>query len=97
MPLRRELMSLGLELRHLIRDPNVQTKLLLDRQKKISELQTKLENLSFSFQIKLREVLTKEQLESLPQDYMLGTETVYGIGKGSDRDRVLQKGTIWRK
>jgi len=97
LALRIELISLRFELRHLIRDPNVQSKILLDRQKKILELQTKHENLSFSFQLKLREILTKEQLESLPQDYMLGTETVYGIGKGVDRDRGLQKGTIWRK
>ena len=43
IPLRRELMSLRFELRHLIRDPNVQPKVLFDRQKKISDLQVPMQ------------------------------------------------------
>ena len=69
MPLRRELMSLKFELRHLIRDPNVQPKILLDWQKKISELQAKLDNIVFSYQLKARSIFTKEQLERLPQGW----------------------------
>jgi CheY-like chemotaxis protein len=41
VPLRRELMSLRFELFHLIRDSNVQSNILLDRQKRISELRAK--------------------------------------------------------
>ena len=89
MPLRRELMSLRFELRHLIRDPNVQSKVLFDRQKKISDLQVKLDNLSLSYQIKARSMLTKEQLEQLPQNCSLGTSPEYemliGIGRGLRR------------
>ena len=89
MPLRRERMSLKFELRHQIRDPNIQPKVLFDRQKKISDLQVKLDNLSFSYQIKARSILTKEQLEQLPQDCSLEMSLEYeiliGIGRGPRR------------
>jgi len=82
MPLRRELMSLRFELRHLIRDQNVPSKTLLERQRKISELQGKLEGLSLSYQIKARSIFTKEQLEQLPQDCSLGMEAGFGMWMG---------------
>ena len=89
MPVRKELMSIRFELRHLIRDPNVSSKVLFDRQKKISELQVKLDNLSLSYQIKARSILTKEQLEQLPQDCSLGMSPEYdiliGVGRGPRR------------
>jgi hypothetical protein len=85
MSLRMELMSLRFELRHLIRDPNVQPKILLDRQKKISELQPKLDDLLLSYQIKARSIFTKEQLERLPQDCSLGLEIGNGMGIGMGR------------
>jgi hypothetical protein len=80
LPLRIELISLRFELRHLFRDPNVQPKILLDRQKKISELQAKLGDLSLSYQIKARSIFTKEQLAKFPQDCFLGMEVGYGMG-----------------
>jgi hypothetical protein len=49
LPLRIELMSLRFELRYLVRDPNVQSELLFDRQKKISQAQAKLDDLSLSY------------------------------------------------
>ena len=84
LPLRIELMSLTFELRYLVRDPNVQSKLLFDRQKKISELQAKLDDLSLSYQIKARSIFTKEQLEQLPSGFSMGTRfgTDIGIGRG---------------
>jgi len=85
MPLWRELMLLKLELRHLIRDPNVQPKILLDRQKKISELWAKLDNLWVSYMIKARSIFTKEQLERLPRDCSMGIELGSGIERGSGR------------
>ena len=39
-------MTLKIELKYLVQDPNIQPGILLDRQKKISELQAKLDNLS---------------------------------------------------
>jgi Spy/CpxP family protein refolding chaperone len=85
LPLRRELISSRFELRHLIRDPNVQPKTLLDLQKRISELQTRLDNLSLSYQIEVRTILTKEQLEQLPQDCSLGISPEYDVLTGIGR------------
>lgn len=89
VPLRRELMSLRFELFHLIRDSNLQSNILVDRQKKISGLRAKLDNLSLSYQIKARSIFTKEQLDQLPQDCLLGMDTIYeipiGIGRGPRR------------
>jgi hypothetical protein len=84
IPLRGELMYLRIELRHLIRDQNVPSKTLLEWQRKISELQGKLENLSLSHQIKARSIFTKDQLEQLPPDFSMATgfETDIGIGRG---------------
>jgi Spy/CpxP family protein refolding chaperone len=85
-PLRMELMSLRFELRYLLRSPNVQLEVLLDRQKKISEVQMKLDSLSFSYQMKARSVFTKKQLERLPANCLPGTDKGYemfmGIGRG---------------
>jgi DNA-binding response OmpR family regulator len=85
MPLRRDLMGLRFELRHLARDTNVQSKVLFDRQKKISELQAKLDNLLLSYQIKARSIFTKEQLEQLPEDCLLGIELGFGMDIGIGR------------
>ncbi|MGB7574388.1 MAG: hypothetical protein WBN53_11120, partial [Thermodesulfobacteriota bacterium] len=85
MPLRRDLIVLRLEFRYLVRDPNVRPKILLDRQKKSSELQAKLGNLVFSFQMKARSIFTKEQLEQLPEDCLLGIESGFGMDAGTRR------------
>jgi Spy/CpxP family protein refolding chaperone len=84
-PLRRELISSRFELRHLIRDPNVQPKTLLDLQKRMSELQARLDHLSLSYQIEVRTILTKEQLEQLPQDCSLGISPEYDVLTGIGR------------
>ncbi len=80
-PLRMELVALRIELRHLIRDPNVPSNVLWDRQKRISELQMKLDNLSFSSQMKARTVFTKEQQERLPKDCLLEMDTDMTFGR----------------
>jgi Spy/CpxP family protein refolding chaperone len=89
MPLRRDLLPLRVELRYSIQNPKVQPKTLLDLQKRISELQAQLESLSLSCQIKARSLLTKEQLERLPEDCLSGVdtgfETMIGIGRGPQR------------
>lgn len=85
-PVRIKLMSLRFELHNLIRDPNVQPKILLDRQKKISELQAKLNDLSLSYQIKARSIFTKEQFAKFPQDCSLGMEVGYGMGVGGSKN-----------
>jgi len=91
MPLRREFMSLRFELRHLIRDPNVGPEILLDRQRKISKVQTKLDSLSLSYLVKARSVFTKDQLEQLPQDCSFGMEAGFGMRMGMG----TRKGSRW--
>jgi Spy/CpxP family protein refolding chaperone len=88
LPLRMELIAFRFELRHLIRDPNVQPKILLDWQKKISELQAKLNDLSLSYQIKARSIFTKEQFAKFPQDCSLGMEVGYGMGVMGGKDHI---------
>jgi hypothetical protein len=88
LPLRIKLMSLRFELKHLIRDPNVQPKILLHRQKKISELQAKLNALLLSYQIKARSIFTKEQFAKFPQDCSLGMEVGYGMGVRYGKDHI---------
>ena len=89
MPLRRELLPLRVELRYSIQNPKVQSKTLFDLQKRISELQSQLESLTLSYQIKTRSLLTKEQLERLPEGYLSGVDTGFemmiGIGRGPQR------------
>jgi Spy/CpxP family protein refolding chaperone len=89
MPLRRELLSLRIELRHSILNPKVQSKTLLDLQRRISELQAQLESLSLSYQIKARSLLTEEQLGRLPEECLSGVDTGFemmiGIGRGPQR------------
>jgi Spy/CpxP family protein refolding chaperone len=87
-PLRIKLMSLKFEMRHLIRDPNVQSKILLDLQKKISELQAELGDLWLSYQIKTRSIFTKEQFAKFPQDCSLGMEVGYGMGVIGGKDHI---------
>jgi hypothetical protein len=68
-PIRTEVFSLKINLRHLLSDPNVQPEILFDQQKRISVLQAKLEELSLSYQVNARSVLTKEQLKRLPEGW----------------------------
>jgi hypothetical protein len=81
-PLWSELRDLRLELRFAVSDPHVQPQALFDKQRKFSALQTKLENLHFSYQIKVRSIFTKDQLERFPPDCPLKMRTPYGMGKG---------------
>jgi Spy/CpxP family protein refolding chaperone len=77
IPLWHEIKILNLEIRDLISDPNAKTKDLFDRQRRISELGTKLETLLLSSKVKARSVLTKKQTDRLPQNSPLGMGTVF--------------------
>jgi hypothetical protein len=81
-PLWSEMRDLRLELRFAVSDPQVQPQALLDKQRRFSVLQTKLENLHFSYQIKVRSIFTKDQLERFPPDCPLKMRTSYGMGRG---------------
>jgi hypothetical protein len=90
IPMRRELFALRIELRHLLSDPNVQPQILFDRQRKISALQARFEELSLSYQVKARPIFTKEQLERLPQGW------VFEMGLGYEIP-MMDKGRRSRK
>ena len=81
-PLWNELRDLRLELRFLVSDPQAQSQVLLDKQRRMSTLQAKLQNLSFSYQIKGRSIFAREQLERMPPDCPLKMGTGYGAGRG---------------
>jgi hypothetical protein len=79
MPIRTELFALRIELRHSLSDPNVRPHILFDQQRKISALQASLEELSLSYQVKAREVFTREQLERLPHGWAIEMGLGYEI------------------
>jgi Spy/CpxP family protein refolding chaperone len=81
-PLWGEMRDLRLEVRFAVSDPQVQPQALLDKQRKFSALQARLENLLFSYQVKARAIFTKEQLERFPADCPLKMGTGYGVGRG---------------
>jgi len=84
-PLREEMMNLRLELRFAVSDPKAQSQVLLDKQRRMSSIQAKLENLRFSYMTRARSALTKEQLERMPPDCPLKMRTGYGVGRGLER------------
>jgi hypothetical protein len=84
-PKYRELMTLRIELQCYVLDKNIKPQDIMERHKKLLALQTELESLSFSYQMKARSILTREQLERLPQDCLLEMGTGYGTGMGIGR------------
>ena len=78
-------MMSNIEFRQFISNPKVEPKVLFDRQKKILELQSKIENLSLSYQMKAKSIFTNEQLERLPWDCTLDMGTGSGISVGIGR------------
>jgi hypothetical protein len=86
IPLRYDLRTLRFELRYFISDPNVKPQVLFDKQRKISDLQAKLDILLLSYQIKARAIFMKEQLDRLPRDYLLGMGIIPERGFGIDRE-----------
>jgi len=81
-PLWSEMRDLRLELRFAVSDPQVKPQALLDKQRKFSALQAKLENLLFCYQITARSLFTREQLERFPPDCPLKMGVGYGMGTG---------------
>jgi len=84
-PLLSELRDLRLELRFAVSDPQAQSQALLDKQKRMSSIQVKLENLRFSYLIRARSIVTKEQLERMPRDCPLKMEKGHGMRWGLER------------
>jgi DNA-binding response OmpR family regulator len=89
MPLLKEIRTSVLELRCLASETSAKPQALIDRHRRISVRRMELETLSFSYQLKAKALLTKEQLERLPNDCLLGMSTGYempiGVGGGPRR------------
>ena len=81
-PLWNELRDLRLEMRYAVSDSQIQPQVLLEKHRKMSVIQAKLENLRFSYLIKARAIFTREQLERFPPDCPLKMGTGFGMGKG---------------
>jgi hypothetical protein len=92
-PLWSELRDLRLELRFAVSDPQIQSQVLLDKQRRMSSIQAKFENLRFFYLVKARTIFTKEQLERFPADCPLKMGTGYGMGRSIGRGP--QKGKPW--
>ena len=84
-PKYRGLMTLRLELQYYVLDKSIKPQDIMERHKKLLSLQTELETLSFSYQMKARSILTREQLDRLPQDCLLDMGIGYGTGMGIGR------------
>ena len=84
-PKYRELMTLRIELQCYVSDKSIKPQDLMEWHKKLFSLQTEFESLSFSYQMKARSILTKEQLDRLPQDCLLDMGIGYGTGMGIGR------------
>lgn len=89
-PKYRKLMTLRIELQCYVLDKNVKPQDLMERHKELLSLQTELETISFSYQMKARSLLTREQLDRFPQycllDIGIGYGTGMGIGRGPRRE-----------
>ncbi|MGQ9638787.1 MAG: response regulator [Thermodesulfobacteriota bacterium] len=94
-PKYRELITLRLELQCYMLDKKVKPQDIMERHKKLLSLQTELESLSFSYQMKARSILTKEQLDRLPQDCFLEMGIGYGRGIEIGIGRGPRKGYRW--
>jgi DNA-binding response OmpR family regulator len=92
-PKYRELMTLRLELQCNVSDKDIDPRDLTERHKKLLSLQAEFESLAFSYQMKARSILTKEQLDRLPQDCFLEMGIGYGTGMGIGRGP--RKGARW--
>jgi hypothetical protein len=92
-PLWSKLRDLRLELRFAVSDPQIQPQVLLDKQRRMSAVQARFDNLRVSYLVKARTIFTPEQLERFPPDCPLKMGTGYRAGRSLGRG--LQKGKPW--
>jgi hypothetical protein len=84
-PLWSELRELRHEMRDAVSDSQIQSGILLEKQMKMSVILSKIENLRFSYLIKVRSIFTKEQLERFPAECPLKMGPGYWDQKGHGR------------
>lgn len=89
----REFIMCRIELQHYVSDKNTKPQDIIERHRRMLTLQTELENISLSYLMKARSILTQEQLERLPQDCLL--EMGFGYGMRIGIGRGPRRGTRW--
>jgi len=88
LPWRNELLIKRFDLRDLLRNPRSDTRTILEKQKEISDLESKIQERGILLQIELRKILTPEQIKLLPPHAggPLGPPMMPGRGWGMGRE-----------
>jgi len=91
LPVRNDLAAKSLELRSLMAQPSPNAATISAKQKEILALQQKMQEKSLSYQTNARNVLTPQQLSTLPPGCGLGfaAGTGYGAGYGGGYGRGM--------
>jgi Spy/CpxP family protein refolding chaperone len=85
---RDELAGKRFDLRNLLRDPTADPQAILNKQREVFELDSKIQERSLLHQIEIRKVLTPEQIKLLPPHWggMFGPPMTPGRGRGMGRE-----------
>ena len=85
---RNELLIKRFDLRDLLRNPQLDSQAILNKQREISDLESKIQERGILLQIELRKVLTPEQIKLLPPHAggMYGPPMMPGRGRGMGRE-----------
>ena len=85
---RNELLIKRFDLRDLLRNPQSDSQAILNKQREISDLESKIQERGILLQIELRKVLTPEQIKLLPPHAggMYGPSMMPGRGRGMGRE-----------
>ena len=85
---RNELLIKRFDLRDLLRNPESEPQAIINKQREISDLESKIQERGILLQIELRKVLTPEQIKLLPPHVggMYGPPMMPGRGRGMGRE-----------
>jgi Spy/CpxP family protein refolding chaperone len=85
---RNELLIKRFDIRDLLRNPDSEPQAILNKQREISDLESKIQERGILLQIELRKVLTPEQIKLLPPHAggMYGPFMMPGRGRGMGRE-----------
>jgi len=85
---RNELLIKRFDLRDLLRNPDSEPQAILNKQREISDLESKIQERGILLQIELRKVLTPEQIKLLPPHAggLYGPSMMPGRGRGMGRE-----------
>jgi Spy/CpxP family protein refolding chaperone len=87
LPWRNELIVKRFDLRDLLRNPQADPKVILDKQREISDLEAKIQERGLLLHLEMRKVLTPEQIKVLPPHWggMPGPSGMPGWGRHMGR------------